>query len=190
MKDNLKFTMLVIGILIAFFIMGREIVETRAKLRNAQDEMTQGKKENIWLRDELKATKGELDIADRGLRSARNKLGFVNKKIVLLRGDNTTLANAKKGLEYKIAMLEEERKIIEAKFHSLRELKKAIRQVKLEIRDDKIRQHQEYIRQQKEFDKWKAANGNRGFFIKDGEDSYKPKVNVNVRPANITLNKK
>jgi uncharacterized protein (DUF3084 family) len=190
MKENLKFTLLIIGILVSFFIMGREVVETRAKLRKAQDEMTQEKKENIWLHDELKATKGELDRRDRDLRSAMNKLDFVNKKIALLRGDNTALASAKKGLEYKIAMLTEERRIIEAKFRSLRELKKAIRQVKLEIRDDRIRQRQEYIRQQKELDKWETALGNRGFLTKDGVHYYKPKVNVEVRPAGISLNKK
>ena len=79
---------------------------------------------------------------------------------------------------------------MEAKFNSLSELKKAIHQVKLEMRADRIRQHEERVKQQKELDKWKTAMGNRGFFTKDGQRFYKPKVNVEVRPADKSLKKK
>jgi len=79
---------------------------------------------------------------------------------------------------------------VEARIHSLSELKKAIRQVKIEIRGDRIKQRKEQIRQQEEMDKLETARGNRGFFTKNGEYFYKPKVNVDVRPANVSLNKK
>jgi len=45
------------------------------------------------------------------------------------------------------------------------------------------------VRQQKEIEKWETARGNKGFPTKDGEDYYRPKVNVEARPANISLNK-
>ena len=189
MKDNLKFTLLVIGIIAVFFIMGREIVETRSRLRKTQDQIVQEKKEKVWLRDELKTTRGELEKTDRSLRTANSKLSFVNKKITLLRDNNSSLIKTKSDLEYKIALLTEEKRFMEAKFHSLTELKKAIRQVKLEIRGDRIKQRQERIRQQKEIDKWKTASGNQGFLTKDGEEYYRPKVNVEVNPANISLKK-
>lgn len=190
MKGDLKFILVVSGIFIVFFVMGREIVETRGKLRKTQDQIVQEKKENIWLRDELKATRVELAGNNKDLRNACNKLDFVNRKISALRHDNTALVSARHGLERRIAVLEEEKMVIEAKFHSLNELKKAIRQVKLEIRDDRIRQRGEWIKQQEEIEKWETARGNHGFLIKDGEYCYKPKVNVEVRPANISLNKK
>lgn len=183
MKDNLKFTLLAIGIVVIFFIMGREIIETRARLKKTHDLMAQQKKEKIWLRDELKTTRGELVNTSRDIRTCQGKLDFVNKKISALRGNNAALIIAKEGLESRIAALQEEKRIIEAKFHSLSELRKAIRLVKLEMREEKIKQ-------QKEADKWETAGGNRGFFTKDGEPFYKPKVNVNVRPANLSLNKK
>lgn len=183
MKDNLKFTLLAIGIIVIFFIMGREIIETRAKLKKTQDLIVQQKKEKVWLQDELKTTRGELIDTSRDLRACHGRLDFVNKKISSLKGSNAALIIARKGLEYRIAALQEEKRIVEAKFHSLSELKKAIRVVKLEIREEKIKQ-------QKEADKWETAGGNRGFFTKDGEDYYKPKVNVDVRPANLSLNKK
>ena len=47
MKDNLKFTLLVIGIVVVFFIMGREIIETKAKLRKTQDQIVYEKKESL-----------------------------------------------------------------------------------------------------------------------------------------------
>ena len=190
MKGNLKFTLLAIGILAVFFIMGREIVETRAKLKNTRDEITQEKKDKIWLMDELNTARKGLTRADRDLRASNIKLAFVNKKILSLRHGNHKLASEKKGLEYKIALLQEEKKSMEARLHSLSELKKAIRQVKIDLRDDRISRRQEYIRQQKEIEKWETAMGNRGFLTKDGEDYYKPKVNVEVRPADISLNKK
>jgi len=189
MKDNLKFTLLVIGIIAVFFIMGREIMETRSRLRKTQDQIVHEKKEKIWLRDELKTTRGELAKTDRNLRTANGKLSFVNKKIMLLKDNNFSLIKTKSDLEYKIASLTEEKKFIEAKFHSLTELKKAIRQVKLEIRGDRIKQRQERIRLQKEIDKWKTASGNQGFLTKDGKEYYRPKVNVEVKPANISFKK-
>ena len=190
MKDNLKFTLLVIGIVVVFFIMGREIIETKAKLRKTQDQIVYEKKEKTWLQDELKTISTELTKTDRNLRTTQGKLGFVNRKIVVLRGSNAELIKVKESLEGKIVLIEEEKRIIEVKLHSLSELKKAIRQVKIEMRDDRIRQYEERIRQQKEIDKWKTALGNQGFLTKDGENRYKPKVNVEVRPANLSPNKK
>lgn len=189
MKDNLKFTLLVIGITAVFFIMGREIVETRVKLRNIHDQVVREKKEKTWLQDELKTTRGELAKTDRDLKACQGKLDFVHKKIFVLRGSNIALVRAKNGFEYKIALLQEEKKSMEAKLHSLSELKKAIRQVKLEIRDNKIKQREEQVRQQEEIDKWETALGNHGFLTKDGEYFSKPKVNVNVRAANLSMKK-
>jgi len=197
MKDNLKFTLLAIGIIVIFFIMGREIIEIRVRLKNTQDLLVQQKKEKIWLQEELKTSRGELADTNRNLRTCQGKLDFVNKKISVLRGSNAALSSsnaaliiARQGLEYKIVTLQEEKRIVEARIHSLGELKKAIRQVKIEMKGDRIKQHKERIRQQEEMDKWETASGNRGFLIKDGEYFYKPKVNVNVRPANLILNKR
>jgi len=189
MKDNLKFMLLTIGIILVFFIMGREIIETKTKLRRTQDQIVLEKKEKVWLQDELKTTKGELIKADRDLRTANSKLGFVNKKMLGLKGANNRLIMEKHELEYRITLLQEEKRVTEAKLHSLGELKKAIHYVKLEMRDDRVRRHKEWIRQQEEIDEWKTALGNRGFLTKDGVDNYKPKVNIEVRPANISFNK-
>ena len=128
MKDNLKFTLLAIGIIVIFFIMGREIIETSAKLRKTQNLIVQQKKEKAWLQDELKTTRGELANTSRNLRTCQGKLDFVNKKISVLRGSNGALIIAREGLEHKIATLQEEKRVMEAKFRSLNELKKAIRE--------------------------------------------------------------
>jgi chromosome segregation ATPase len=183
MKNNLKFTLLAIGIIVIFFIMGREIIETRAKLKNIQILIAQQKKEKIWIQDELRTTRENLADTSRKLRTCQDKLYFVKKKISALRGRNTELIMAKKGLERRIDDLRGEKRVIEAKFRSLRDLKKAIREVKLEIREERIRQ-------QKEADKWETASGNHGFFTKDGEYFYKPKVTVDVRPANLSKDTK
>lgn len=183
MKDNLKFILLAIGIIVIFFIMGRDIIENRAKLRKIQNQIAQEIKEKAWIQEELKTTRIELAKTGRELRDYRNKLGFINKKIFLLRSDNASLIAVKEVLERKIAMLREEKTIMEAKFCSMSDLKKAIREVKLEISKEKTRQ-------QREADRWETASGNRGFLIKDGEYFYKTKANVYVRPANLSLNKR
>lgn len=190
MKDNLKFILLAIGIIMIFFIMGREIIDTRTKLRKTQDLIVQEKKEKSWFQEELKTIRGEFLNTSKKLRACQGKLDFVNKKISMLRGSNAALIMTREGLEYRMSKLQEEKRIIEARFHSFRELKKAIRQVKIEMRNDRIKLHKERIRQQEETDKWETASGNRGFFTKDGEYFYKPKVNVDVRPATVSLNKK
>lgn len=183
MKDNLKFTLVVIGIFGVFFIMGREIIETRAKLKNTQDQVALEKKEKARFQYELRAANDELARTGRDLRACEGKLDFVNKKIAALRSDNATLIRAKQGLEYRIVLLKEEKRITEAKLRSLSELKKAIREIRIGMREEKIKQ-------QRESDRWETALGNHGFFVKDGEAFYKSKVNVRVRPANLSLNKK
>ena len=190
MKDNLKFALIAIGIVLVFFAMGREIFETRAKLKKSQEQVTRETKEKAWFQDELKATKSELVRADGDLRAANSKLTFVKRKMYGIKDRNHRLINEKRGLEYKISLLEEEKSAIEARLSSLSELKKAMRQVKIEIRNDKIAQRKERIRQQEELDKWETAFGNQGFFTKDGEENYKPKVNIEVKPASLSLNKK
>ena len=107
-----------------------------------------------------------------------------------LRYNNAELIKTRHDLENKISELTEEKKIIESKFSSLIELKKAILQVKIEIRSEKIKQKKEKIRQQKEIDKWETARGNKGFFTRGGEEYYKPKVKVEVRLEDANLNKK
>ena len=60
MKDNLKFILLIIGIAAVFFIMAREIVETKSSLRKTQSQMAQEKRDKVWLQEELKSTKGSI----------------------------------------------------------------------------------------------------------------------------------
>ena len=98
MKENLKFTLIVIGIAAVFFIMGREIIETKTKLRKTQDEVAQEKREKTWLQDELKTTRVELADTNRNLRTCQGKLNFVNKKISLLRDSNTALSSSNAAL--------------------------------------------------------------------------------------------
>ncbi|MFA5388954.1 MAG: hypothetical protein WC312_04270 [Candidatus Omnitrophota bacterium] len=190
MKNSLKFTLIAIGVAAIFFVMGREIMETRSRLNKTRDQVAREKKEKAWLRDELKTVRHELIGTKTSLRSANSKLNFVNKKIAGLRGSNNKLILEKYGLERKIVFLQEEKKAMEDRLHSLSELKNAIRLVKAEMRDDRIRRHKERIRQQEEIDRWETALGNRGFFTRDGEPSYRSKVTVDVRPASLSLNKK
>jgi hypothetical protein len=88
---------------------------------------------------------------------------------VVITADNAELLSDKKGLE--------------AKLHSLKELKKAIREVKIDMRSEKQEQLLAKKQMQKEIDNDELLRGNRGILLKDGKSTYRPVIRIEVRPA-------
>ncbi|MBU1090826.1 MAG: hypothetical protein KKC42_03165 [Candidatus Omnitrophica bacterium] len=77
----------------------------------------------------------------------------------------------------------QEREKFEARFNSLKELKKAIRQVKIRIRQEKEEKARVEKERQKEIDALELALGNRGFLRKEGKTTYRPTIKIEVRPV-------
>ncbi len=127
---------------------------------------------------QLEATNQQLEDANKQLTLAKTQL----EKLKILEADNADLSFVKQELERKILNLENEKQVIEAKLHSLTELRKLVRQVKAEIHEQNIQQYFAKKQQQKEFDEQAALIGNRGFITKGNKSTYKATIRIEVKP--------
>lgn len=92
------------------------------------------------------------------------------------------MQKSKEKLEQVVASLEKEKEAIEAKLHSLAELRKSIHQVKIEMHQQRVQEYLARKERQKKIDAQRLANGNRGFLIKERISTFKPKVKIEVNP--------
>lgn len=112
------------------------------------------------------------------------------------KGNIQALKEERENLESKIARLIEEQTVSEKrflllteKFHSLKELKKAIRMAKIEKRQrakiERIQRRLVKIEMLKNLDEIALRQGNRGYLVKAGELTFKPtRIRVELEPVN------
>ena len=137
------------------------------------------------------------------LAKSRQRIDELNKTIAALTKDNVKLTKdtakfntellALKGereaLQVKIARLIEEQTILEKRFYSLEELKKALRIAKIEHRRSKTAKRMQRrlakIEMLKALDEIALQQGNRGLLVRGGELTFQPttKVRVELEPV-------
>ena len=154
---------------VVYFLLVDKFIRTKNELVESRAQLSQEQYEKQLLQIELGKTKEQLQKVEAELESTQRELNIVNKKLTGIEKDNLALR--------------EEKERLEAKLHSLVELKKAIRQVKLEYHQQKVQEYLARRKQQEEIDARELAQGNRGFLVKDGCSIYQPKVIIEVRPA-------
>lgn len=168
MKRSTKILLIVfLAIVVIFGIRAYVLLATRLVKNNIELE------EN---RVQLKQEQEARQLLELELRAAKDQL---QKVIAELKDISSKLSNSEKN---NLALLEEKQKL-EAKLHSLKELKEAIRQVKAEYRREKAQQYLAKKESQKEIDAQKLAQGNRGFLVRDGQSTHQPKVKIEVEPT-------
>jgi len=146
-----------------------EFNQKRLDIENLQAGLSLERSLKAAMQKELSSTKDELDKVKTELENTQKQLNEVNKKFAVAEGNN--------------AKLTEEKKALEARLHSLKELKQAIRQVKQEMWQERYQQLLAKKEMQKQIDAYKLAKGNRGFLLKDSKPTYKPTVKIEVRPG-------
>lgn len=132
------------------------------------------------------------------LAKSRQRIDELNKTIAVLTKDNVKLTKdnvkfttkllalrgEREALQVKIARLIEEQTILEKKFYSLSELKKALRIAKLEWRKrNKVERSRKYlakIEMLNALDEIALQQGNRGLLVREGESTFQPKTKVRV----------
>ncbi len=121
------------------------------------------------MQKEFSSTKDELDKVKTELDNTQKQLNEVNSKLAASESNNAELI--------------EEKKALEARLHSLKELRQAVGEIKQEMWQERYRQILVKKEMQKQIDAYKLAEGNRGFLLKDSKPTYKPAVKIEVRPG-------
>ncbi len=175
MKRSTKVWLIILAVVVIifdvrmYFLLATKLINTEKDLETTMVRLSQEQNEKQQLQGELDITMQQLQKVKAELKGTRRQLKSVNGKL--------------RGLERNNLLLLEEKENLEARLHSLKELKKAIREIKLERRQEKVQKTLVKKQQQKEIDAQKLAQGNCGYLIKDGQSLYPPKVKIEVSPA-------
>jgi len=174
----LKFLLILVCIifLVGFIKIAKDLIATRAKLKNTELELVFVKLQKEKVQQKLEDKIQELEIANK-------QLSQINQKASALEKDNAELIKAKHDLENRIIALEDQKQHFEATLHSLEELKKCIRQAEREIQEKRIKDYLARKQLQRLKDSDKLLKGNRGFLTKQGKPTYNPVVVIEVEPG-------
>lgn len=176
MKRSTKIWLIILLVIVVafdvqeYFLLINKFVKTSQELEESIVQLNQEQKENHLLQGELRLIRQQLQKMKTELKGTRRELNSVNNKL--------------SGLEKNNLVLQEEKERLEARLHSLKELKKAFRQIKLERHQENVQQLLVKKQHQKEIDAQRLTQGNCGYLIKDGHILYPPKVKIEVSPAN------
>ncbi len=119
---------------------------------------------------ELATTKAKLTQ----LSKLEAQIGPLQKMIDDLQKGNLVLKQDKETMEARLGEITQEKAALEARMHSLDELKRQIKAVKKELWQQKVEKwHQESI----------ISDGNKGFIVKNGMATYRPKIKIEVISA-------
>lgn len=125
--------------------------------------------ENNSLKENFKKVQDDLNITNEQLEILTTSLLSLNRENAVLEENNQMLAERLESiLEDKQSML--------AKINSIQELKKMIVEIKKQVIENRAHL-------KKKIDERKLADGNKGFVVKDGIETYKQKINIEVNPA-------
>ena len=155
-----------------YFTATNELYGVKNELSHEQYEVTRQRLQKNHLRGELTIAKQELQKVQTELDATKQKLDAVNLRL--------------SGLESANAQLLQEKQELEARFHSLTELKIALREANLEVYQKKLQQYLEKKKLQEELDAIKLSQGNRGFLVRGGlpqSQNYQGGIKIEVRPA-------
>jgi len=150
-----------------YFSLVDKLFKAEGEINESLVKLSQVQIEKRLLQDELKLNNEEIKDVKAEFKNVQKELIAVN--------------NALSGIEKSNLSLQAEKEVLEAKLHSLKELKKAIRQVKVEYHKQNEGKYIAKIEHQKEIDADKLAQGNRGYLVRNGRFVYVRKAKIEVK---------
>jgi len=126
----------------------------------------------------------EKEVLEEELQTARDKLARLSKleeqiqplqeTIEDLEEGNLALLQEKETLTRRLDEIAQEKAALEARLRSINELKKAIKEAKIKRRQERIASRQRTDTE---------ITGNRGYILKNGKSTYRPKITIEVISA-------
>lgn len=124
---------------------------------------------------------------DKTLEETSVKLEKLNTTIAFLEKDNSgfrgqiqALKEERDRLQVRLAGLIKEKGILEEKFLSLKELKKAIKAVRLR---EKLQRRSAKAAMLRTEDELALRKGNKGYLVKHSHSTFKPRIRVELEPV-------
>lgn len=149
------------------------------QLRQEQELINRLNKEKRLLVNTLKEAEGK--ISQLGLKNAQSQEQIFSlvRELEDVHKETEQTAQAMAASQEKLKLLEVQNVELDTKLHSIPELKKAIRELKIQMRKHRpgIKPHLKPRTQISE------AESNFGYLIRDGISTYRPRIKIEVKPA-------
>lgn len=152
-----------------YFWHAKMVSRTEEELKESRALVFKGLKEKQELDAKLTEAKKQIQQLKAELEKTLKELDSVNAKLRVAGQENV--------------LLQQEKQRLESRLRSLTELRKAIRQLKIEINQQYMEQLLLRKKRQKEIDAAESASGNRGYLFREGRSTHKPRVVIEVNPA-------
>jgi chromosome segregation ATPase len=110
------------------------------------------------------------------LQKAQKTIEELNSSLAALQQEKVSLQQNQERLTAQVEEVMKAKIALEARFRSVKELKKAVRELRLQI--SKVKTHLIKKIENKEIEE-----GNRGYLTKDGNPTYPAKIKIEVTPA-------
>jgi chromosome segregation ATPase len=141
------------------------------------DELKKQKTQKEQLMEQKDALEAELQVAQDKLAELAKleaQVQPLQQTIEGLEQDNTALLQEKEALNRRLDEIAQEKAALEARLRSIAELKKAIKEAKINSRRERIQSRQRTDTE---------ISGNRGYIVKNGMPTYRPKITIEVISA-------
>lgn len=153
-----------------------------------KDEELRGHQKLSHYSDEaLKQINARLAQSKEELEKTLKKVEKLNKTIAALQKDNSgfkaklqVFRKEREILQVRIARLLEEKTVLEKRFLSLEELKKAIKVAKIAQKEQKAQRRLTRIGMLNRLDEIALQQGNRGYLVKSGTSTFSSRVKIKV----------
>ncbi len=133
--------------------------------------------ENRGLKDSLKENNERVAALEAELREASRVASELNGQIAALKAENASLTEKKEKLALELVQVSFEKDQINARLSSLSELKKAIKELRTKMR------HAHVAMNKLEQTDRAVIAGNRGYLLKDGKLTSRPRIRIEVEPV-------
>lgn len=144
-------------------------------LKNVSAELIDSKRKSKGLLEELASLNEVIQELE------KDNLAF-KEKVQVLKEENDALTT-------RVAQLAEEKARLQGSFYSLEKLKKAIRIARREkhLRDKiaRIQRRLAEIRMQRSLDEVASRLGNRGYLVRSGDSTFRPRIRVEIEPLDF-----
>lgn len=132
----------------------------------------------------LEESKFELERYIREIEELNKNITILEKEKDEYRDELQVLKEERERLKINVARLTQEKRALEEGLSSLEELKRALKIAqtgqRVKTKEDIIRERKAKMEMLKALDRIALQEGNRGFLVKSGESTFKPRTRVRV----------
>lgn len=155
-----------------------QVYKLNQEVNSLQEQLAELNEKNSALSGSVKKAESRIDSLSLRNTKLQDNIFILIKEVQSVHKDKLSIKKEKNQIDEELTLLKEKNEELQARLHSIPELKKAIKELK--IRRSKFRLKAADTKKENSI---LSYDGNGGFIIKDGISTYKSQVKIVVEPV-------